>query len=316
MTLNGKPWLIGGGVEHPVEVGRALAYMATMGASGVGTPDSFKVRATTVPGPSVLLGPGIGAAASAYGGGLPESYVLWGDDDTEQAITPTGAGGRSDLVVARIRDPQHEGTWPADPQAGDYAFPYVVQGVPAGQKGTRGLGLQFPCIALARIDIPANTATITDGMIKDVRRLAAPRTQIEKDATVPPGTTAVTTKEAAKARWGSFRPIFNVPSWATRVRVTAFISSALITGDTAGLIDVRFGTLRSSDLAYDFESASGSETQRDGLIVTGAWDIPDGWQETDRAVEIWANRADGKTGTLALKSSQVMVEVVFSEDVR
>lgn len=315
MTLDSKPWLIGGDVEHPVEVARALAHMATGGASGVGTPRSFKVHATNVPGPTVRIDAGIGAAVSAYSAGsLLQSYVLFAGSHTDQPITATGAGsGRTDLVVARIRDPQYEGSWPADPQSGDYAYIDVIEGVPANTAGTRGLGLSFPCIALARIDIPKSTGTITDAMITDLRRLANPRSQREIAATIPGGTSAVTS--STKARWTSWIPEVFVPAWATHVQVTATLSSVLITGATSGDIDVRMGGQISSNLAYDFEQPSNSVTSREAMTITGGFVVPDGWKETSQALYLYANRSSSKTGTIALNRSQVLYDVQFQEKV-
>ncbi|WP_159795636.1 hypothetical protein [Puerhibacterium puerhi] len=286
-----------------------------MGTSGVGTPTSFKVTPTTTPGPNIRVFPGIGAANSAYSGGTFQSYVLFGGSSTDIRITPTGSsGGRTDLVIARIKDPQYEGTWPADPQAMDYAYIDVIEGVPANTAGTHGLGLQYPCIALARINIPANTATITADMITDVRRLVAPRSNRIIEATVPGGNSALTS--TSKTRWTSWLPTVYVPQWATKVQVTAHLSSLFVTGSTSGLIDVRLGGQISSNLPYDFEQPSNAVTSRASLTVTGGFDVPDGWLETTQAISLYGTRSSGKSGTLALNQSQVLYDVYFYEDTK
>lgn len=315
MTLDGKPWLIGGGVEHPVEVGRALAHMATMGSSGVGTPDSFKVTALPTPGTSVRVSAGIAAARNAYAGGANQSYVLQGASPTDVAVTPTGStGGRSDLVVARVTDPQYEGTWPADPQAVDYASIEIIQGVPSNTISTRGLSLQFPCVALARIDLPASTATVTDAMITDLRRLVAPRQQREMFMTRPASGT-LTLTSTSKVQWSSYAPEVFVPPWATRVQIIATVSSVLVTGSTSGFVDVRLGNLTSSDSDYDFEQPSGTATMRDQLLVVGGFTVPSQYRETVQSLRLFGSRASGKTGTLAMNRTQVAFDVQFSEAV-
>ncbi len=74
------------------------------------------------------------------------------------------------MVILRIEDPQYEGT--RNPAVDPIAYFQVISNVsssataiPDGRTG----------IPLARIDIPASTATITDAMIKDVRKVANPR---------------------------------------------------------------------------------------------------------------------------------------------
>jgi hypothetical protein len=315
MGLSPIPYMVGGDVEHPVEVMRAVAYMATRGASGVGTPDSFKPAATTVPSDRIVLSAGIAAADNAYPGGRNQSYVMFADSELEVPIEPTGsAGGRTDLVVLRILDPQYEGATPANPQTFQYARAYVVKGVAANTAGTRGLGLSFPAVAIARVTLPANTATVTPDMVTDVRRLVAPRSERRLKATVPGGTFELTA--SGKTRLTSWVPQFYVPEWATDVQVTATLTGAFVTGDTSGFLDVRMGTQQSSDLPYDFEAATATETSRHTLVVTGGFTVPSGWRETSQGVTLYGLRSANKTGKLALNRTQVLYDVEFYEEVR
>ena len=90
-------------------------------------------------------------------------------------ITTGSSGGRSDLVVARITDPQYEGQPPADPDDFDYAYVDIIQGVSSSTRSARDLNLSYPAIALARIDLPASTGTVQASHITDLRELAQPR---------------------------------------------------------------------------------------------------------------------------------------------
>lgn len=316
MTLNGKPWMIGGGVEHPVEVARALAYMATQGSSGVGTPGSFKVTALPTPGTAVRCAAGIGAAANAYPGGTNQSYVLQGTSSTDVPVTPTGStGGRTDLVVARVTDPQYEGQFAEDPNAVDYASIEIIQGVPANTRGTRGLGLAFPAVALARLDIPASTATITDAMITDLRRLVAPR-QVRALETTGFGSTAdVRLTSSTKVQWPDVSKTFFVPSWANRAQVAARLNSVFAVGATSGELDVRLGSLISSNADYDVQNG-GSVTTRETLGIVGAWSVPSSMRETEQTVRVFGNRDSSKTGYLSMRRGvQIEWDVTFFEAV-
>jgi len=92
--------------------------------------------------------------------------------DNSLAPATTGASPRSDLIIARAEDPSFAGTpWSGGGPAGQIVYPRIVANVansvttaPSGQSA----------IALARVDIPANTTVITQGMITDLRNVARP----------------------------------------------------------------------------------------------------------------------------------------------
>lgn len=93
------------------------------------------------------------------------------------AIAATGsAGGRSDLIVAQVEDPNMAGEpWqtPTNPAVGPYIFTRVIPNVPAGTTSLRPLGYSGrSAIVLARVDLPASTGTVTASMITDLRELA------------------------------------------------------------------------------------------------------------------------------------------------
>lgn len=179
MTWDPVPWFVGGGAQHSPEVARLLAYAATSGAEGIiGTAD-LKVRELAVPGASIRVDAGAALIRDTTSGMPQQTYVarLASEDTVE--VTPTGSGGgRSDLVVARIEDPYVPGApWqePTDPTVGPYVHTRLITDVPAGTTSVAALGLGYSAVALARIDIPASTGTITADMITDLRRVAFPR---------------------------------------------------------------------------------------------------------------------------------------------
>lgn len=226
MAFEPHPWFIGlEGVEHSAEVARTLAWAATSGASGIIKPNDLRVRATPVPGGTVRIMPGGFVVESTYSGASQQSYIERVPTTTEVAVPATGSsGGATRYVVAAILDPDYPGggTAPAVPNDGVYAAPRV----------TTTLNLAYPHVPLARIKQPANTATITNDMITDLREVAVPRRKeyafgrprLTADAS------AGTTLSRTVGNGGEYFPGGNgspntfqvdVPSWATRVMIDA-----------------------------------------------------------------------------------------------
>src|SRR5699024_11469005 len=107
-----------------------------------------------------------------------QSYAVRNDAEVEVSVTATGSsGGRSDLVVARVLDPQYEGQPPADPDEFDYSMVEIIEGVSSSTTSARDLNLNYPAIALARIDLPASTGTVEASHLTDLREMARPRSE-------------------------------------------------------------------------------------------------------------------------------------------
>lgn len=255
MTWLGVPWFIGGGAEHQPELVRSLLYVATGGAEGVGGVNDCKVRATPTPSGSVLVGAGTAVALNRYpGGNAQQSYMDLNPGDDTRSVGPTSGSARSDLVVARVDDRQYGGSVPASVKDGPYFRTEIIPGVPASTRKFSQLGLSYPAIELARIDIPASTANITDGMIVDLRSLAQPR----KERTVYPvqfvgsyrldSTDKIWVANPAGMPGGIW-----VPPWATHVTLR---------------MDIEQGSLVNS--ASQFVAGSGQGTGRGRLGTFGS----------------------------------------------
>lgn len=227
MALDSVPWFVGGGAQHSPEVARLLAYAATGGATGIVTPGDLKVRSLATPGTSVRVAPGAAIVPNRGSGGAEQSYIARNATETTAAIAATGSsGGRSDLVVLRVEDPYMAGEpWqnPSNPAVGPYVFIRVIPNVgagttrmPAGQSG----------IPLARIDIPANTGTITDTMIVDLRTLAQPR-QSRHLLFAGLGGNVTSTTTGSYSRWPNYAPQIRVPDWATHAEMIVNVNGAL-----------------------------------------------------------------------------------------
>lgn len=215
------PWFVGGGAEHSPEVARLLAYAALGGAEGVVSPGDLKVVPLDVPGTQVRVSDGAALILNRATGGDQQTYVARNPDYDTVDIASTGSsGGRSDLIVVRIEDPNMAGEpWqqPADPTVGPYVFTRVIPNVPntttrlqdvAGYEGDSAY-------TLARIDIPASTGTITSGMIVDLRHLARPRSQRAVYSVANPKADLI----ALSSAWQALPSVpvtgIQVPTWAT-----------------------------------------------------------------------------------------------------
>lgn len=226
MAFEPHPWFIGlDGVEHSAEVARMLAWGATSGASGIIKPTDLRVRAQTVPGPSVRIMPGGFVVESTYSGASQQSYIERAPTATDVDIPATGSsGGATRYVVGAILDAQYPGggTAPAVPNDGIYAAPRVVS----------SLNQAYPLVPLARINQPANTSTITNAMITDLREVANPRryeVMFGRPRIVADGS-AGTTLSVKTSSGGEYFPggdgspnqfQVDVPPWATRVMIDA-----------------------------------------------------------------------------------------------
>lgn len=177
------PWMIGGGAKHSVNVGRLLAYAAFAGDEGIIGTGDLKVTAAPVPNGTVKITPG---ACAILNRGLNinyESYAARLPITDTVAISATGSGsGRSDLVVAVVMDPFQTGSsWSTpDPEdiadgTAEFVKTLVIPGVANTTRTVKQLGLGYSAIALARIDIPPSTGTITNAMIVDLRQMASVR---------------------------------------------------------------------------------------------------------------------------------------------
>lgn len=179
MTMNGVPWAVGGGAIVDEGVARMIPHFMFAGQEGVMNSADCLVKQLSVPGGSVRVSPGAFMIKARGSGQLYESYLNRITADETIAISPTGGSSRSDLVILRIEDPHVVGEpWsdPPDVTAGPYCFVRVVPGVPSSLTKLSTLGNNWSAIALARIDIPAATGTITTAMIKDLRSLVNPVT--------------------------------------------------------------------------------------------------------------------------------------------
>lgn len=186
------PWFVEGAL-HQASIARNITWTLMNGTEGILSAEDCAVTEKAVPGSSVAVAPGTvavlanGLTDEMYVGRLPvaDSVTIAATDST---------GGRSDLIVARVVNPVFEtvpADWPAiDPEDGPFLQTYVFSGVGPTVTTPQEVDPDCSAIALARVDVPASTGTITQAMITDLRReargvkvLTAPT-----GSEVPPGT--------------------------------------------------------------------------------------------------------------------------------
>lgn len=287
MPLDSVPWFVGGGALHSPEVARTLAYAATNGKQGVVSPTDLKVTATAIPGGTVQVAVGAAVILNRNPTGANQSYIArMNTADTVAVAATSSSGGRSDLIVIQIEDPYVSGEpWqdPADPTVGPYVFTRVISNVPAGTtdlskvSGYSGRS----AVALARIDIPASTGTITNAMITDLRRIANPRSERQIISTTPTDYTATLDKNVWRAFPNKALTGIYVPEWATHAVIRAESAMKYISGDAyanfqgfLGPAGQQDGTTLYTDLVIDSTTGGGGYRQPFIMPSNGYWPVP------------------------------------------
>lgn len=300
MAMDRTPWFVGNGAQHSPEVARLLAYAGTSGAEGIVGVTDMRVHAQSVPGASVRVLPGAALLLNRYAGGGQQSYVARNATQTSVDITATGSGGgRTDLIVARVLDPQYEGQPPVDPTDFDYARVEVVQGVPTGTVTAAQLNLGYPAIALAKVTLPASTATVSQSMITDLREIANPRVKelVFPRATVTGDAGLVLNSRAAfpAGEWfpnhggqdntGAYHA--DVPEWATRMQIRMeWLGVRYFPNAGYGQYWVSYGPSAgipsppTSTQALQWDASGSNNTQRTNWVLHEERAIPAAWRGT------------------------------------
>lgn len=225
------PWLVEQAL-HPAEVGRQLAFAAFQGQEGVSSPADCAVAALDIPGNSIRVFPGSYAILNRAPGYPNQMYT--GRVTTEDVVSvqnTTSSGGRTDLVVIRIENPDTEGVAPPQNRdSGPYAFTRVIQNVPSGITSVNELNLGYSALTLARIQIPPSTSTITNSMITNLRNtketpVPAPAvfTDVQNytsTSNLSPPPLGGGTRTSAWVNWpGPANWQVPVPTWATEAQL-------------------------------------------------------------------------------------------------
>lgn len=309
------PWFVGGGAVHSAEVARVLAYAASGGVEGVVGTNHLAVRETVVPSTSIRVRAGACVIVNRETGGDMQSYVGMNDGGETIAVTATGSGsGRSDLVVARVEDPQYAPwTAPVDVTAGPYIFTRIMEDVPDDTVSAFEIDDEMAWIALARIDIPPSTATITNAMIHDLRQIARPRVERHVFTVTPGGiddlSSGTFTDWPDDASWTVY-----VPPWANFVKIVGGISGASLTyGNAHGGLRAALGSDALDDSAWDGEATVADIVARFCYLFGGSMDVDESYRGTNQTIKVQAARLGGTVPLRADDRTFAYLDVEFSE---
>lgn len=268
MTFNFAPWAIDG-ARTAAGLARLASYAGGGGRSGVIRPLDLRVTALATPGPGLRIGAGGAMVLNHYLSNPDESYVVSNPaSHTVLAATmpPSQPGTTYYLVCVVVGDPEFDQTGhpfmpsgaldPADAPDFEYVRVVIVP-CPAGTTRFETLGYNYPAYALARLEVPANTTTITNAMITDLRDLSKARTSTEMLVGRPSHEFGFGTwLGAAWSTFSDFQPYINVPSWATRMQVLYHVgglgNSGAAVGEVRGMVAGTSGPAET----YDIDGAS------------------------------------------------------------
>lgn len=336
MTYTSKwdnaPWAIDN-AENGVEAARLGIFATSSGAEGVIGVGDLKVRQLNTPGAGVQVAPGGALIRNRAVGVGQQTYVprLGVPDYPEIPKTGT-SGGRIDAIAVTIEDPYEPNTGfavPADPDAAQYVFTRVIPNVSATVTKLQDIPgyANATGILIARVNIPANTATITSAMITDLRRVARPRRDPQQMAKSLVGKGERITATSSQGEVWPNAGVFNadVPDWATRVQIVAIWGSAQAPADgngTAyGRLWVQVGAtadasvIRSQESSWDTVDVS-KGSNRQTMVVGDELVLPAGLRGRTIPVSMMARRANAGAASEALAMdavSSVVLQLNFLE---
>ncbi|WP_435060380.1 hypothetical protein [Streptomyces sp. bgisy060] len=319
MAWDSVPWFTEGGAEHSSEVARLLAYAAFAGGEGVVGTGDLQVRALPSPAAAVNIYTGACAILNKAPGGRYQAYAARLPVADQVPVAATGATKRSDLVVARIENPHSVGeTWPqpSDPKVGPYVYTRIISNVPSTTTNVRQIRPSDSAITLARIDLPANTSSVTQAMIKDLREMVAPRSRRRLYTSSPLGDQ--NWPGNAKGTYAPWPPAASwtveIPPWATKGRIMLTIAGVqVLRGGVWGFCAWQLGAIRSESVVLDTGKADGSE--RIHLISADTITIPTSMRGTVQPLRGLIALDDDNAGTLqADVATTCILDVDWAED--
>jgi hypothetical protein len=256
------PWLVEQAL-HQAEVGRQLAYAAFQGQEGVTGALDCQVAALDIPGPFIRALPGSYAVLNRAPGYPNQMYTgRITSEDVVPVQNTTSSGGRTDLVVIRILNPDTEGVAPPQNRdSGPYAVTQLIQNVPVGTTTVAELNLGYSAIALARLQIPPSTSAIQANMITNLRDVkqtpvAAPSSFVDvanytSNSTLPPPPNGSGTRYSAWVSWPSAASWqVPVPTWATEAHCYYSVNPTML-DNTWGELRFNFNGTLSPNVMFD-----------------------------------------------------------------
>lgn len=324
---NAVPWMIGGGIEHPVEVCRLVSYCAAGGQEGVIGSRDLEVRARTTPGAGVQVFPGAASILNRAPGAMYDMYATLYPSTGDLAVAATGASARADMVVMRVENPYQPGEPWARPSAADVAAgnavfrrPVIISGLadPAARRVPTNLG--YSAIPLARINLPANTSAVQQSHITDLRQMTAVLSDFD-EIIINPAATAVLTSTTMVGWPAEAVQNVDVPRWATHVQLRAIMSgvrfgesAARVGGyDVRGAIQLMLGDDAhvTQNTNYNFSNEGGIDFVT--LMAGGRVTIPADWRGTSRSLRTRGLKVAGSTSLTSSSATTVSITATWMQ---
>ena len=237
------PYVIDG-AKHSARLFRRQLQYGTGTGSGIARASDFLVTPTPIPGRGIRIAQGgvliqsrdAGASRETYGVENDRALDFYGPEGSE-GIPGAGSTARRDLIIVEVMD--HKMTsvtypTPADPQVGPWSRIRVVPGVGANVVRVEQVAslANVTAYAIAAINWPVNTETITRGIIEDLREVLNPqrdyavfaRPRISADNTAQRFLTAAYSDGGEYFPGGGGVPNefqVRIPEWATRMVIDA-----------------------------------------------------------------------------------------------
>lgn len=313
-------WSIDGG-RHPGDLLRLMAYAATSGSEGIVSLGDCKVHELGTPGGQVAIDAGALLIRNRSETVANQTYVANGRRQTKKDVTATGASARSDLLVIRIEDPQYD-PWPqpleADAPTYQYVRPFIIENVPPTTKSAVELDLGYSAVALARIDIPANTATILDDYIVDLRQVANPRSKRVVKGLNNQDQHTFFYEDLDWHPWPLYADfMIDVPEWATHVVYSlAFGQIIPVYQDasaTAGYLRLNVGNGTLLGDLVQWEVDAGNATNPQSILNGDEHLIPAALRGTRARFQVEARRVTGTSDIRWHPVSSLVLDITFEE---
>lgn len=329
MALEMDSWAVTG-AQSSARIARLMHQSGTASGNGVVDVGHLQVLPLEVPGGGVRITAG-GATILGREQEFQGSYFAYNVGTDTVDISPTGSGGgRSDMVVLQVEDPNIDGTpWSHDVTTEPVYYFRVIEGVSStATEPPAGL----TAIPLARVTLPASTGTVTAGHITDLRQSANPKSQrvlrVQRGGTMSDG---VTWDEAGNIlqpdweRWPQHDWAATIPTWATQVQILANWDNTFYDprGGSSGANDAR-GILRvglvgsqaiyTTESAYNFNPTSPTNGYRCSAANRDQIPIPAEMRGETVQVRMYVSGTPGQAGRLVADNyANFSVDLEFLE---
>ena len=330
MALEMDSWAVTG-AQSSARIARLMHQSGTASGNGVVDVGHLQVLPLEVPGGGVRITAG-GATILGREQEFQGSYFAYNVGDATVDISPTGSGGgRSDMVVLQVEDPNIDGTpWSHDVTTDPVYYFRVIEGVSStATEPPAGL----TAIPLARVTLPASTGTVTAGHITDLRQSANPKSQrtlrVQKGGQLTGGEWDEAGNIVAPdwERYPQHDWTVTIPRWATQVQALSWWTNMFYKAPDAvtgvwdargrlriGLVGGPDGPLYTDDSIYNFNPTSAGNGYRCSAANMDQIPIPAAWRGLTVDVRMYASGTSGQLGRLvADEYAHFSVDLEFLE---